>query len=176
MVNAKHPEPYEITEEYANAYAALMDCETEEEYEAALTALFASEKAVNDMGEAFARILKNLAIKAEQQVIAAKLCKKEYERMMAKANSTDAAMRRIREKIRFALDVAGMERMRTPIGTWFKSSSAKVVVLDEAEVADEFKVEQPAKVSSALIKAHWEATGEIPDGCDMLITETSQFR
>ena len=172
----KHPEPYEITGEYADAYSVLMDCETDEEYEAALAALFAAEKAVGDMGEVMARILKNLSVKAEMQTLSAKLCKKEAERLAAKANATESAMRHIREKIRFALDTAGLERIRTPIGTWFKSRSAKVVVLDESEVADEFKIEQPAKVSTALIKSHWDATGEIPDGCDVIITDSAQFR
>ena len=170
------PQPYEVTGEYADAYAALMDCETDEDYETALNALFAAEKTVGDMGEAYARIHKNLGLKSEQQTFAAKLCKKEYERMTAKANATDAAMRRIREKIRFALDTAGLERLRTPIGTWFKSTSARVVVLDESEVADEFKIEQPKKVSAAAIKAHWDQTGETPDGCEVIITDTSQFR
>lgn len=172
----KYPEPYEITGEYADAYASLMDCETDEEYAEALKMLFAAEKAVGDMGEALARIFKNLQIKKQMQKLSAKMCKEESERMDAKANATDSAMKHIREKIRFALDIAGLERIRTPIGTWYKSCSSRVVVLDETKVPDEYKIEQPKIVSAAAIKACWQENGEIPEGCEIVRSDSAMFR
>ena len=71
----------------------------------------------------------------------------------------------------------GLTEIKTDIG---KFSIAKnpwsVVVLDEADIPEEFLIPQPPKVDRTAILKHFKECGEIIEGCDVVQREGVRFR
>ena len=79
--------------------------------------------------------------------------------------------------MKFAMEIAGATEIRTALGKWtVRKNPPKVDVLDESEIAQEFFDPKPPKLSKSRLLKHWKDTGEIPDGCDVVIAESVQFR
>jgi hypothetical protein len=161
---------YELTDAYAQLMARLTDCESETEETEIIEALNDVDCAITDKGEAYARILRNL--KADSDAYAA-----EIKRLKARKETADNAAERMLQHLHFAMEIAGATELRTSIG---KFSIAKnpwsVVILDEADVPEEFLIPQPAKVDKTAILKHFKENGEIIDGCDVVQREGVRFR
>jgi hypothetical protein len=70
-----------------------------------------------------------------------------------------------------AAKIAGgkSKSLKTPFGTvGYRTQRAALVVVDAAAVPLEFKmIKTEEVVSKAKLNVHWEATGEVPAGCDV---------
>ena len=172
----KRVELYEITGAYADAAQALMVCETEEEVTAALAALDAVEADLNAKASAMAMTLRNMQARAERQAAHARTFKAEYERLNGRAKATEAAVKRLKERVLFAMETAGMERIRTDIGTWYIVKSLSTTVTDPAKVPEEFVKAYTPEIDKAAAKKHYEFTGELIDGLEFTHGRTANFR
>lgn len=172
----KRVELYEITGAYADAAAALMDCETEEEYAAALAALDAVEADLTAKAGQMAMMLRNMQARAERQAAHAKTFKTEYERLNARAKATEAAAERLKERVLFAMETAGMERIRTDIGTWYIGKSISCNVVEPEKVPAEFVKAYTTEIDKAAAKKHYEFTGELIDGIEFIHGRTARLR
>lgn len=169
-------ELYEITGAYADAAAALMECETDEEYAAVLEALDAVEADMSTKAGHMAMILRNIQARAERQEAHAKTFKAEYERLNARAKASKAAADRLKERVLFAMETAGLERIRTDIGTWYIGKSISCNVVDADKVPAEFVTRYTPEIDKAAAKKHYTFTGEIIDGLEFIHGRTANFR
>lgn len=169
-------ELYVITGAYADASAALKECETEGEYTAALEAWDAVETDMTTAFTATAMMLRNLQARAERQAAQAKTFKSEYERMNARAKATEAAAERLKERVLFAMETADLKRIRTDIGTWYIVDVPKCDVKDPHKVPNEFVKGYNPEIDKAAAKAHFVATGELIEGLDLRIEGSVRFR
>lgn len=172
----KRAELYEITGAYADAAATLMECETDEEYAAALEALDAVEADMSTKAGHMAMILRNIQARAERQEAHAKTFKAEYERLNARAKASKAAADRLKERVLFAMETAGLERIRTDIGTWYIGKSISCNVVDADKVPAEFVKCYTPEIDKAAAKKHYTFTGEIIDGLEFIHGRTANFR
>lgn len=161
---------YELTEAYADLAARLEDCESDFERENILVALDQIGADVADKGEAYARMMKNAQADADA-------LEKEIKRLQSRKKAAENLVERLKNNMLFALGIAGATELRTSIGKWrVQLNNPSVQIIDETKVPEEFFVEQPKKLMNSLILAHWNETGEIPDGCDVVRTEGVRFR
>lgn len=172
----KRTELYEITGAYADAAAALMECETEEEYAAAMTALDAVEADLTAKASHMAMILRNMQARKERQAAHAATFKAEYDRLNARARATEAAAERLKERVLFAMETAGMERIRTDIGTWYIGQSVSCNVTDPEKVPAEFVKCYTPEIDKTAAKAHYKATGELIEGIEFIHGRSARFR
>lgn len=169
-------ELYEITGAYADAAAALADCETEEEYEAALAMFDAVEADMTAKATSMAMAMRNMQARAERQAAHAKTFKTEYDRLSARAKATEAAAERMKERVLFAMETAGLERIRTDIGTWYIGKSISCNVIETDKVPAEFVKYYTPEIDKAAAKKHYEATGELIDGLEFVHRRSARFR
>ena len=102
---------------------------------------------------------------------------KEITRLQKRKRSAENRIEQLREHMRFAMGVAGATEITTQLGKWtVRKNEPRVEVLDESEVAPEFFDPQPPKLMKSRLQQHWKDTGEIPDGCDVVQSESMQFR
>lgn len=166
--------------EYAYASAQLMQCETDEEYSGAteeLLKLF--ESAGEHVSEAFgdaARIIRNMQARAEVQKALAQVHKAEYERLIAFHKATENAISRLKNGVCSAMECNGLQKIRTPIGTWFTKDQIKVEITDPYAIPAEFANAQPPKPDLNAIKKHFSFTGEIIPGAECTFERGVQFR
>lgn len=172
----KRIELYEITGAYADAAAALMDCETDEEYAAALDALDEVEADLSAKASAMAMALRNMQARQLRQAAHAAAFKTEYDRLDARAKATKAAAERLKKRVLFAMETAGMKRIRTDIGTWYIVDVPKCDVKDPYKVPNEFVKGYNPEIDKAAAKAHFVATGELIEGLDLRIEGSARFR
>lgn len=169
-------ELYEITGAYADAAAALMECETDEEYTAALEALDAVEADMSTKAGHMAMILRNIQARTDRQEAHAKTFKAEYDRLNARAKASKAAADRLKERVLFAMDTAGLERIRTDIGTWYIGESIACNVTEPDKVPAEFVKYYTPEIDKAAAKKHYAFTGELIDGLEFVHGRTARFR
>lgn len=161
---------YDLTGDYAALYAQIEDCETDEEREALLAQIDALDAAIGEKAEAYARMMLNAQAEAEAM-------DGEIKRLQRMKKARENTAERMKERMHFAMEIAGATEIRTGIGKWKVCKNPwSVVVLDEAEVPAEFLIPQPAKVDKAAILARFKEEGEIPDGCDVVRNEGVRFR
>lgn len=172
----KRVELYEITGEYADAAAALMECDTDEEYAAALSVLDEVEADLTANASAMAMTLRNMQARQQRQAAHAAAFKAEYDRLNARAKATEAAAERLKERVLFAMETAGMERIRTDIGTWYIGKSISCSVTDPDKVPAEFVKAYTPEIDKAAAKKHYEFTGELIDGIEFIHGRTARFR
>lgn len=175
-MDKQNTELYEITGAYAEVSAQLMECETEEEFEEALKVFNAIETDMIETAEQKARILRNLQLRAAERRTLEDGFKAEAKRLEQKRKAAENAAERLKESVLFAMETAGMERIRTGIGTWYIGSSVRVEVLDANEVPAEFIKGYTPEVDKTAVKKHFEFTGEIPGGLDIIQGRTARFR
>ena len=169
-------ELYDITGEYANASAELKACETEEEYDAALKVWDSVKTDLTVTFTATAKMLRNIQARAERQEAHAKTFKAEYDRLNARAKASKAAADRLKERVLFAMETAGLERIRTDIGTWYIGKSISCNVVDADKVPAEFVTRYTPEIDKAAAKKHYTFTGEIIDGLEFIHGRTANFR
>lgn len=167
---------YELTGAYADAAAALMDCETDEEYAEALAAFDAIEAGMQEKALSMACALRNLQMRELLQKSYADIYTAEARRMQAKSKSTAGAIDRLKERVLFAMETAGLERIRTDAGTWYIGTSVSVDVQDPDQVPEEFVKRYTPEIDKAAIRKHFDATGEILPGTDVIQKRSARFR
>ena len=161
---------YKLTDAYAQLMARLSDCESESEESEIIESLNNVSGSISDKGEAYARMLRNL--KADSDALEA-----EIKRLKARKATTDNAAERMLQHLHYAMEIAGATELRTTIGKFSIAKNPRsVVVLDEAKVPEAFLTPQPAKVDKTAILKHFNETGEIIDGCDVVQREGVRFR
>ena len=161
---------YELTDAYAGLVAQMDECETESEAAQLWAQLDAVSATIAEKADNYARFLRNKQAEVDGM-------DKEIARLQKRKRSAENQIENIREHMKFAMGIAGATEIRTALGKWtVRKNPPKVDVLDESEIAPEFFEPQPPKLSKTKLLKHWKDTGEIPDGCDVVIAESVQFR
>lgn len=161
---------YELTGEYAELYAQLDDCESEEERFLLTERIGDLDVAIGEKAEAYARMICNALSDSESLA-------EEIKRLTAKKKAAENFAERMKQHMHYAMEIAGATEIRTGIGKFqICKNPWSVVVLDESEVPAEFLIPQPAKVDKTAILARFKEAGEIPDGCDVVRKEGVRFR
>lgn len=161
---------YELTDAYAELAALLDECESEEEAAQLWAQIDEIGASIAEKADNYARFLRNKQTEVDG------LCK-EIERLQKRKRSAENQIEQLREHMKFAMGVAGATEIRTTLGKWtIRRNPPRVEVLDESEIAPEFFDPQPPKLSKSKLLKHWKDTGEIPDGCDVVQSESMQFR
>jgi hypothetical protein len=161
---------YELTEAYVNLMVMLEECESEDEREAVLKELDAVGGSIAEKGEAYARMMKNAQAEAE-------MFEKEIRRLQAHKSAADNLVKRLKSNILFAMGIAGATELNTSIGKWkIQKNNPSVQITNSEAVPEAFTIPQPPKVSNSAILKHWRETGEIPDGCEIVHTDSVRFR
>lgn len=161
---------YELTEAYVDLLSRIEDCTTPEEEAEIAAQIDSISDDIARKGEAFARLVRNL----ESDVISYAA---EIKRLMRRKEIANNTIDRLKEHIRFSMEIAGATELHTSIGKWrVVKNPFSVSVSDESAIPEEFLLPQPPKISKAMILAHWKETGEIPPGCDIYQAESARFR
>ena len=161
---------YELTDAYAELAALLDECESEEETAQLWAQLDEIGSSIAEKADNYARFLRNKQAEANS-------LDEEIKRLQKRKRSAENQIDQLREHMKFAMGVAGATEIRTTLGKWsIRKNPPKVSILDEGEVAQDFFDPQPPKLSKARLLKYWKDTGEIPDGCDIEIAESVQFR
>ena len=161
---------YELTDAYAELAALLDECESEEEAAQLWAQMDEICASIAEKADNYARFLRNKQGEVDG-------LDKEIARLQKRKRSAENRIEQLREHMKFAMGVAGATEIRTTLGKWtVRSNPPRVEVLDESEIAPEFFDPQPPKLSKSKLLKHWKDTGEIPDGCDVVQSESMQFR
>lgn len=161
---------YHIANEYARLAAAYEDAQTDEERTAADAALAALDMSLADQADACARLTRNL--KAEAAALA-----EEIRRLQDLKKRKDSAAERVRAGLQAAMEAANVRRVDTSIGRWsVRKNPPSVMIVDVAEIPEDYLVPRPPKVNAAAIRDHFKATGEIVPGTEIHYGEGLQLR
>lgn len=161
---------YELTDAYAELAALLDECESEEEAAQLWAQMDEIGASIAEKADNYARFLRNKQTEVDG-------LDKEIARLQKRKRSAENQIEQLREHMKFAMGVAGATEIRTTLGKWtVRKNAPRVEVLDESEIAPEFFDPQPPKLSKSKLLKHWKDTGEIPDGCDVVQSESMQFR
>lgn len=154
---------YEIT----NAFPALMESEeiTEEDknkIEAELTMLL-QQKSQNIIG-----YTKNIELTIEAM-------KEEEDRISSNRKALENKLTRFKKYVKECMENNGITKIETGLGTLsIAKSPVSVEITNEEAVPSEFKQEiVTVKVDKTKIKNNFKETGEIPDGVNIITTNTS---
>lgn len=167
---------YELTDAYAGLVAMLEDCENEDQAMEIITQIDAVTSDISDKGKNYAMILQNLKAEADELTAKANIFKAEADRLMAKAKSKDNYSKRLKDHLLFAMGIAGLKQIPTDIGKFYTQTTMRVDVTDAWAVPKQFTTPQEPKVDKDAIKKAFKETGEIFDGCNVVITEGLRFR
>lgn len=161
---------YELTDAYAELAALLDECESEEEAAQLWAQMDEVGASIAEKADNYARFLRNKQTEVDG-------LDKEIARLQKRKRSAENQIEQLREHMKFAMGVAGATEIRTTLGKWtMRSNPPRVEVIDESEIAPEFFDPQPPKLMKSRLQQHWKETGEIPDGCDVVQSESVQFR
>lgn len=161
---------YELTDTYAELVAQLDECETEEEAAQLWAQIDEIGSSIAEKADNYARFLRN-----KQSDISA--LDDEIKRLQKRKRTAENQIDQLREHMKFAMGVAGATEIKTALGKWtVRKNAPHVEVLDESEIAPEFFEPQPPKLMKSKLQQHWKDTGEIPDGCDIVQSESICFR
>lgn len=154
---------YEIT----NAFPALMESEEiTEEYknkiEAELTMLL-QQKSQNIIG-----YTKNIELTIEAM-------KEEEDRISSNRKALENKLTRFKQYVKECMENNGITKIETGLGTLIIAKSpASVEIINEDVIPSEFKqVIVTVKIDKTKIKNNFKETGEIPDGVNIITTNTS---
>ena len=161
---------YELTDAYAELAALLDECESEDEAAQLWAQMDEIGASIAEKADNYARYLRNKQAEVDG-------LDKEITRLQKRKRSAENQIEQLREHMKFAMGVAGATEIRTTLGKWtMRRNPPRVEVIDESEIAPEFFDPQPPKLSKSKLLKHWKDTGEIPDGCDVVQSESMQFR
>lgn len=161
---------YELTEAYASLIAMLEDCESASEEEQILSELTGLNDAIGDKAEAYARIMRNMLSDISG-------CKAEIERLKGLKERLENAVDRMKDNLRYAMEIAGATEISTSIGKWrIQRNPPKVQVTDSALIPSDYLIPQPPKVDSKAILAAYRNDGEIVPGTEVVQEESVRFK
>ena len=170
------PKLYELTDEYAVLVAQLEDCEAEEDKLGIIEQIDAVANDITIKAEAYAKIRMNLKAKAAEIQAQADIFKAEADRLSGIAKSYESNIERLNERMLFAMGIAGIRQIPTPIGKFYTQTTTSVKVTDAWAVPEEFTTPQEPKVDKAALKRAFKETGELLPGVDYEIKEGLRFR
>ena len=154
---------YEIT----NAFPALMESEEiteaeKNEIQAELTMLL-QQKSQNIIG-----YTKNIELTINAM-------KEEEDRIASNRKALENKLTRFKQYVKECMENNGITKIETGLGTLsIAKSPASVEIVNEDEVPNEFKQETiTVKIDKTKIKNNFKETGEIPDGVNIITTNTS---
>ena len=154
---------YEIT----NAFPALMEseeitAEDKNKIEAELTMLL-QQKSQNIIG----------FIKNKEAMIDAK--KSEEKRLKESREKDEKQIERFKQYVKECMENNGIIKIETGLGTLsIAKSPASVEIINEDAIPSEFKQEVvTVKIDKTKIKNNFKETGEIPDGVNIITTNTN---
>lgn len=161
---------YQLTDAYAELAALLDECESEEEAAQLWAQMDEVGASIAEKADNYARFLRNKQAEANS-------LDEEIKRLQKRKRTAENQIDQLREHMKFAMGVAGATEIRTALGKWtVRRNPPRVEVLNESEIAPEFFEPQPPKLLKSKLQQHWKETGEIPDGCDVVQSESVQFR
>lgn len=170
------PKLYELTDAYAGLVAMLEDCETEEEAAEIAERINAVSDDITAKAEAYARIRLNLKSEADVLKAQAASFKAEADRLAAKAKAKENNVKRLQDYLLYAMEIAGLEKLRTPLGLFYPQTTSSVEVIDPWAVPARFVTMQDPKVDREAIKREFRQTGEIIPGISIVTNTTIRFR
>ena len=154
---------YEIT----NAFPLLMEQEemTEEDkkkVEEELTVLL-QQKSQNIIG-----YTRNIELTVEAM-------KMEEKRISEQRKTLENKVSKFKEYVKECMDKNNITKIETELGSLtITKNPASVEIIDENIIPEEFKQEVvTVKIDKTAIKNHFKATGEIPEGTNIITTNTS---
>lgn len=161
---------YELTDAYAALIAALDDCTTLDQQDEILAQLAGINDAIGDKAEAYAKVMQNMLA-----AIAARDA--EIDRLEALNNRDKNAVKRLKENIRYAMEIAGATEINTTIGKWkIQRNPHKVIVDDVALIPEAYIIPQPPKPDSRAILNAWKTDGELIPGTHVVQEESVRFK
>lgn len=170
------PKLYELTGAYASLMAMLEDCEDDEQAAEIIEQINAVSSDITDKAENYAYIRMNLKAAADELSAKAGIFKAEADRLTAMAKSKENQIKRMNEHLMFVMGLAGLKQLATPIGKFYTQQTTRIDVVDAWSVPAQYVTPQEPKVDKVAIRAAFTQTGEIPDGCDVVITDGLRFR
>lgn len=170
------PRLYELTDTYASLVVMLEDCEDEAQAMEIIEQIDAVTNDISAKAEAYAQIRMNLKAQAAELDAKAKIFKDEADRLSSKAKSAENNIKRLNDRLLFAMGLAGLKQLATPIGKFYTQQTTRIDVVDAWSVPAQYVTPQEPKVDKVAIRAAFTQTGEIPDGCDVVITDGLRFR
>ena len=170
------PRLYELTGEYAYLTSLLEDCESEEQAAEIIEQINEVSTDIADKAEKYAYIRMNLKAEADELAAKAAIFKAEADRLNGMAKSRENHIKRLNDHLVFAMGVAGLKQLPTSIGKFYTQKTTRVEVLDAWAVPAIYTTPQEPKVDKNAIRTAFGMTGEIPDGCDIVISEGLRFR
>lgn len=161
---------YELAATYRNLIDALNDADTDEEVQHIVDLIGEADADIAAKGEAYTRIVRNLSSDIDAM-------DGEIKRLQNRKKRTENAIDRLKENLKFAMNAADMDKIKTPLGTWSKRLGPwSVQIVDEAAVPERFKEPQPPKISKTAILDEFKQTGECFDGCEFNKREIVMLR
>ena len=167
---------YELSGEYAYLASLLDDCQTEEQADEVIEQINAVSSDITDKAENYAYIRMNLKAAADELAAKAAIFKAEADRLNAMAKSKENHIKRLNDHMVFAMNVAGMKQLVTPIGKFYTQKTTSIEVLDAWAVPEQYTTPQEPKVDKNALKKAFNETGEILPGIEVRITEGLRFR
>lgn len=101
--------------------------------------------------------------------------KEEEKRISENRKVLENKMSRFKDYVKECMERNGITKIETELGTLsLVKSPASVEVINEEEVPEEFKQQViTIKIDKARIKNHFKETGEIPEGTNIVTTNTN---
>ena len=132
---------YELTDEYVSLIASYEDAETEQEREDILQKIL-------DCGDDIAAKAENYAKFVKNEEADAKALATEIARLQEKKRVAENAVKRTKEYLLMAMEVAGATEIQTSIGKWrIQKNPPSVNVVDASKIPERFLIQQePAKI------------------------------
>ena len=101
--------------------------------------------------------------------------KEEEKRISENRKALENKMSRFKDYVKECMERNGITKIETELGTLsLAKSPASVEVINEEEVPEEFKQEViTIKIDKTKIKNYFKETGEIPEGTNIVTTNTN---
>jgi len=155
---------YELAKEWNDAVGAI----TDEDFAEALNRISNLKIDIHRKIENTVKAIRNL----EGESLAAK---EEAKRLSERASMFAGESRRLRLYLARMMRECEVKKSKSSLATVsLREGSPRVVVEDESKVPDKFvEVEEVRKIRKREISDHIKATGEIPDGIDWVVGEST---
>lgn len=161
---------YDLTDEYVSLVALYEDAETEQEREEILQRILDCGDDIAAKAENYAKFVKNEEADAKALTV-------EIARLQDKKRVAENAVKRTKEYLLMAMEIAGASEIQTSIGKWrIQKNPPSVNVVDASKIPERFLIQQEPTVDKKAMLAEFRSTGEVFDGVEITQTEGVRFR
>ena len=161
---------YELAYNVRDIIDALDNCDTDEEIQHLMKQFEAACSGLSEKAETYVKVMRNMQTDIDA-------VKSEVERLKQVRERREKVIERMKDNLRQSMDIAGVNKIQTTLGTWTtRMSPWSVEILDENVIDDRFKLPQPPKVSKKLILDEFNKTGEIFPGVEISKREYVMFK